>query len=302
MNNKKITNKNLKVFVINLDDYITNYNNLLPYLNELGLKVKRFKGINALKNEHLDLKYRKYISSFSIHCTPKSVIGCALSHILCCKYIYNKYIKRNSKDCINNYYLILEDDAYPILKRKKFFKYLNNNINEINIIDKDWEIIQLHSECLLYEKRITYSTHYFHFSAAAYLISEAGIKKILNIKIKNHIDFIHHTFIYFNKYKLKKNLFLTDEESSLNRLNKFNTFNYYSLKFKNYIFELFNKYNNIILKNGEKTYIQLLQYKLIKFPFFKREYTANEIIDYILGLYILKKLIKYYKITFKILY
>ena len=42
---------NLKTLVINLDDYINNYNKQLPYLENLGLNVERFKAINAIKNE-----------------------------------------------------------------------------------------------------------------------------------------------------------------------------------------------------------------------------------------------------------
>lgn len=54
---------NLKTYVINLDDYINNYNKQLPYLLDLGLIVERFSGINALKNEHLKTEYQQYISS-----------------------------------------------------------------------------------------------------------------------------------------------------------------------------------------------------------------------------------------------
>ena len=43
---------NLKTFVINLDDYKENYLKQLPYLENIGLKVERFNGINALKDEH----------------------------------------------------------------------------------------------------------------------------------------------------------------------------------------------------------------------------------------------------------
>ena len=94
MSNSNYTNpikedySNLKTFVINLDDYKENYLKQLPYLESIGLKVERFSGINALKDEHLKPEYKQYISNFAFNFTPKSVIGCALSHILCCKYIY----------------------------------------------------------------------------------------------------------------------------------------------------------------------------------------------------------------------
>ena len=46
---------NLKTFVINLDDYKANYTKQLPFLENIGLKVDRFSGNNALKDEHLSL-------------------------------------------------------------------------------------------------------------------------------------------------------------------------------------------------------------------------------------------------------
>ena len=88
---------NLKNFVINLDDYKENYIKQLPYLESIGLKVERFSGINALKDQHLKteyiqyIQYIQYISNFALNFTPKSVIGCALSHILCCKYIFDMF-------------------------------------------------------------------------------------------------------------------------------------------------------------------------------------------------------------------
>ena len=83
---------NLKTFVINLDEYKANYNKQLPYLESLGLKVERFKGINAIKDEHLNPEYSPYISTYALNFTPKSIIGCSLSHILCCKYIYENFV------------------------------------------------------------------------------------------------------------------------------------------------------------------------------------------------------------------
>ena len=74
---------NLRTFVINLDDYQENYEKQLPYLQSLGLKIERFKGINATKDEHLNPEYKQYISKFANNFTPKSIIGCALSHVLC---------------------------------------------------------------------------------------------------------------------------------------------------------------------------------------------------------------------------
>ena len=113
---------NLKTFVINLDDYKENYTKQLPFLEEIGLKVERFSGINGLKDQHLLAEYTQFISIFAKNFTPKSVIGCALSHILCCKHIYNNCLKDNP------YFLIVEDDAFPLYNKNDFYEKLNKTI------------------------------------------------------------------------------------------------------------------------------------------------------------------------------
>lgn len=289
---------NLKTFVINLDDYKENYVKQLPYLESIGLKVERFSGINALKDEHLKPEYKQYISNFAFNFTPKSVIGCALSHILCCKHIYNNYI--NTEDNNNKithgaispqFFLIMEDDAFPKYNKTEFFERLNKTIYEISLLDPNWEIIQLHSDAFCPTNE-TYNTHPACGSTAAYLISKFAIKKILNFKLIGHLDFVEHNFITYKKYRAKQNLFYTNEKESLNRsINKTKNFKYYSLYFKSYVLELFNKYTNLLNLRGEKKYKNFLEFKILKFPYFKKEYTTNEFIDYLLGLLLIKKLI-----------
>lgn len=291
---------NLKTFVINLDNYKENYIKQLPYLESIGLKVKRFSGINALKDEHLNPIYKQYISNFAFNFTPKSVIGCALSHILCCKYIYENYIniEDNNIACgaiSPQYFLIMEDDAFPKYNKTEFYERLNKTIYEIQILDPNWEIIQLHSDCL-YSTNDSYNTHFFTGSTAAYLISESGLKKNLKSKILSHMDFVEHNFIRYKKYRAKENLFYTNEKDSLNRnINNSKNLSYYSLYFKSYILELINKYTHLFKLRGEKSYANFLEFKILKLPYFKKEYTANETIDYLLGLILTKKMIKYIK-------
>ena len=284
---------NLKTYVINLYDYLENYKKQLPYLENIGLKVERFAGINALKNEHLNSKYKKYISNFAFNFTPKSVIGCALSHILCCKYIYDNHIT-----CCKNYlefFLIMEDDAFPKYNKLEFYKRINKTIEDIESLDPNWDIIQLHSD-FIYETKETYSVHLLSGSTAAYLISINGIKKNINDKIYSHIDIIQHNFIKYKKYRSKENLFYTNENESLNRsINKTKNLNYYSLYIKSYLLELFNKYTNLLHLRGEKKYKNFLEFKILKFLYFKKEYTINELIDYLFGLFITKKIINYIK-------
>ena len=277
---------NLKTFVINLDDYKENYNKQLPYLENLGLKVERFSGINALKDEHLKSEYKQYISKFALNFTPKSIVGGSVSHILCSKYIYDNIIDKF------DYFLIMEDDAFPKYNKLEFYEKLNKTINEIIILDKNWDIIHLHSDavCPTYS---TYSCHFLCGSVAAYLISKKGLNKIIKKKVYYHIDFVTFNLIDFNKYRPKENLFYTNEKDSLNRsINKTKNLSYYSLLIKSKLIELFNKHTNLLKLRGEKTYANFLEFKLLKLPYFKKEYTANELIDYFLGFIILKQLVK----------
>ena len=292
---------NLKTFVINLDDYKENYIKQLAYLENLGLKVKRFVGTNALKDEHLKPEYREYISKFALNFTPKSVIGCALSHILCCKHIYENYINLEDNNNIARgaispqYFLIMEDDAFPKYNKSEFYQELNKTISDIQILDPNWEIIQLHSDAF-YPTTNTYSTHFACGSTAAYLISESGLKKNLKSKILSHMDFIEHNFIKFRKYRAKENLFYTNEKDSLNRnINKTKNISYYSLYLKSYLLEVINKYTNLLELRGDKSFSNFLEFKILKLPYFKKEYTANELIDYLIGFFLMKKSIKYLK-------
>ena len=282
---------NLKTLVINLDDYKDNYLKQLPYLESIGLKVKRFKGINALKDEHLKHEYLQYISNFALHFTPKSIIGCALSHILCCKHIYENYIiNESSYGGKTPFFLIMEDDAYPLLEKTKFYEKLNKTIYEIQILDPNWELIQLHSDAIFpnYE---TYNTHPMSGSTAAYLISYLGLKKILKTKIYSHADFIEQNFVKYRKYKAKHNLFYTNEKTSLNRnINNTKNFKYYSLYLKSYVLELFNNYTNLLKLRGEKSYANFLEFKLLKLPFINNDYNSSEIIDILFFIFLIKKL------------
>ena len=287
---------NLKTFVINLDDYKKNYTKQLPYLQSLGLKIERFSGINAIKNEHLKPEYKKNISKFANNFTPKSVIGCGLSHILCCKHIYDKFINIHlSTKKSDNFFLIMEDDAFPKYNKSEFYEKLNKTINDIQILDSNWEIIQLHSDAF-YPTTNTYNTHFFTGSTAAYLISESGLKKNLKSKLLSHMDFVEHNFIRFRKYRTKENLFYTNEKNSLNRnINKTKNFFYYSLYFKSNVLEFIDNYTNILTLRGEKSYSNFLEFKMIKLPYFKKEYTANELIDYLIGFFFMRKTMKLLK-------
>jgi hypothetical protein len=46
---------------------------------------------------------------------------------------------------------------------------------------------------------------------------------------------------------------------------------------------------------GEKKYENFLEFKILKLPYLKKEHTANEFIDYLLGLFLTRKIINYIK-------
>ena len=282
---------NLKTFVINLDDYISNYNKQLPHLLNIGLKVDRFSGVNALKNEHLKPEYKQYISNYAKNFAPKSVIGCALSHILCCAHINSNYSKKTN-DALQ-FFLIMEDDAFPLYNKEEFYERLNKSIYEIQLLDSNWDVIQLHSDGL-FPTKDTYNTHIVCGSAAAYLISINGIHKTLNDKIYGFIEFNQHSFIKSNKYRTKENLFYTNEKTSLSRIqvkSKLN-YKYYSLLLKSRFCELLNKYTHIIPLQGDKSYQNILEFKILREPLFDKEFTINDLLDYLLTFIILKKMFK----------
>ena len=187
----------------------------------------------------------------------------------------------------------MEDDAFPLYAKDEFYEYLNKSMYEIQVLDSNWDIIQLHSDAFLPTKD-TYNTHIACGSTAAYLISTNAINKTLTSKIYGHLDFIQHNFIKYNKYRTKENLFYTNEKDSLNRLQVTSKLNYkyYSLLLKSKFCELLNYYTHIIPLRGEKKYQHFLEFKLLKEPFFNKEFNANDLLDYLLTFIVLRKILQ----------
>lgn len=251
-------NKLLKTFVINLDDYEYNYIKQKPYLENIGLDVQRFKGINALKDEHL--KYTSYIYFIALEFSPKSTIGCSLSHILLYNYIYNNYYNNDDE-----YYLILEDDAYPLDiydSKDIFYNTVAETVKEITQIDSNWEIINLYTAGLLHNTNLI---NMANASTAAYLISKRGLQTLINMKVSWHHDIVLN--IIAKKYKAKNNLFNTNEEHSTNRIET----NTYLSRVKETLL-------SYIINIDGFSYKQVLSYKCLRIK--NKEYTANDLIDF----------------------
>ena len=166
----------------------------------------------------------------------------------------------------------MEDDVFPLEKYNNdselFYNVLSNEINNINIIDPNWDIIQLHSDGLI-DTRSTYNTHFFTGSTAAYLISINGLNKLSKEKVTYHIDFITQNCIKYRKYRSRENLFYTNEKSSVNREVKINK----SLTIKSNILKKF-----IFTRRKYKDY---LNFKTLRIPLFNKEFMANNLIDII---------------------
>lgn len=273
----------IRTSVVNLDKYIDNYNEQLPYLQAVGLTPERFSAVNAIDDEHKN--YSEKLTFFSRHFTPKSTIGCSMSHILLCEKIYREEILSGSNEI--QYFLMMEDDCYPVEEYNtlsKFVDILRETIKNVEIIDPNWDLIQLHSDAL-FPTYGTYHTHFFCGSTAAYLLSRRGLHKMVNERVTNHLDFVTQNFIKYNKYRARRNIFYTDETCSLQR----KTNNLISLKLKKAIIE------KLIPLRGEKDWGHFLQFKIIKIPGTNHDLTGNEILDYFIGLFLLKKVVKMIK-------
>jgi GR25 family glycosyltransferase involved in LPS biosynthesis len=261
----------MKTYVINLEKSIDKFNKQKPKLETMGLEIERFNAINAIEDEHLN--YKDNITKIALFFTPKSVIGCALSHILLAKHIL---LNDNDKP----YVLIMEDDALPIeLDKQTLLNNINDTVKTINILDPAWDIIQLHSDAC-YPCPNSYTTHPLCGSTAAYLISNRGAEKMRDLKVMSHIDMHTSASIKFKKYRTKNNLFWTDENMSLNRIDTNNIL----LKLKSIIL------TKLIPLRGEKIWEHFLNFKVLRIPGINKEFTGNQLINYFIALLIFRKL------------
>ena len=275
----------IRTSVVNLDKYRENYERQLPHLLAVGLNPERFSAINAIQDQHLE--YGDKMSLFARYFTPKCTIGCSLSHILLCEKLFQESNLKKDNNNNNNkieYFLIMEDDCFPHTEYNTvdtFRQVINETIQDITIIDPDWDLIQLHSDAL-FPTHSTYHTHFFCGSTAAYLLSKRGLEKMSRERGTNHLDFVTQNFIKYNKYRARRNIFYTDETSSLQR----KTNGLQTLRLKKAVIE------RLIPLRGEKDWGHFLQFKMIKIPGTEYELTSNEILDYLFAFYIVKKMIR----------
>ena len=189
----------IDAYVINLDRQIENYQKVENAMNELGgFNVQRVSAIDGKRGDHLP-----YLDSettwFCKNTCPDSVIAIALSH---------KKVAQLIQDSGVDYALVLEDDTFPI--KDNFHEKLQRTLAKV---PNDWDIINLYCQGGCPTNSI--NTMYTTGSTAAILVSSRGAKKIIDLKINNHIDV--QTNFSLNKYKSFDNLFEVDETDSTNR-------------------------------------------------------------------------------------
>ena len=189
----------IDTYVINLDRQIKNYSMVENAMNELGgFEVQRVSAIDGNMGEHLPLVDSETTWLCKETC-PDSVIAIALSH---------KKVAQMILDSGVDYALVLEDDAIPI--KDGFHEKLQRTFAEV---PDDWDIINLYCQGACPKNSIKMSLG--GGSASAILVSRSGAQKIIDMKIKTHIDF--QTNFGIRKYKSRYNLFETDESDSTNR-------------------------------------------------------------------------------------
>ena len=169
-----------------IDTYIISLNESKKLINDLFLKGFNpilFNGIKYNEEEEYITNINNYWKMFG----PKSAIGCGLSHL----YVWKKFLKSKKEMCI-----VFEDD---IVYNKDIYNEINNVIKSV---PTDFDILYLGSisgsilNTILYsvsnkKKNVNknISVPELALGTHAYIISKKGAKKIINLKIFQHIDF-----------------------------------------------------------------------------------------------------------------
>lgn len=242
-------------YVINLDDAKSKLTNITKNLYNCDIdfiRIPAINGNNIIKNKDEYNKYKNNISNCCYKICTASMIGCGLSHYIAAK----KFLETDLDYC-----LILEDDAIPIYKNTK------NIITElVNNYKNDYDIILLYCDgpgCNYKSKSIKPTGLYW--SAVSYILSRSGAKKILDHKIKWHIDVQRYTMSNLNIYNHPIKLFTTSVEDSTTSTNRYN------------ILKKLDKYNFISsYKNLPTSYY--LQNQLLRIPYININILSIEIL------------------------
>lgn len=206
-----------EIYVINLEKDKERMDNITKLLTDIP-----FTRIDAIYGNDLSLSVEcctdYNISLFAKYFTPKSAIGCCLSHIKAAKH----FVSHHKKE----YVLVLEDDA--IFERDDLHEV--NHI--INIAPRDWYIIKL-SNSLEFLNTITDNIFIklSSFYTAAYLLNRSSAEKLSEMYCHYHID-VQLWFENLHTYNYMRNIFKQQYANSNNTViyqvsSKNNVLHYY---------------------------------------------------------------------------
>lgn len=173
-------------------------------LKKITSKIILSKGV--ILNKEQEDKYYMY---------AKSSIAITFAHLKVWKYIIKKEKSKNDNhNIINDYSIILEDDAILSIKPKEYFKQIKNICK-----NETFDIYKLHSD---FNNGFT--------SMAAYIINHKSINKLLenHTILIGHLDFdlyVLYLLSKINQVTHSTNMFQTDETESTNRLDKYSSLN-----------------------------------------------------------------------------
>ncbi len=243
-------------YVINLKKDIKKWTKIQKNLKNVNITPIRF---DAIDGNNIPEKYKIYLSMFCQGLCPNSVKGCSLSHLLVSK----QFLDTDKK---NNYCLILEDDAIPIVNN------LKEEINKLVTLYDNWDIIRLYGMGYCPNIQNGPLQKVCSGSNVAYLLSKNGARKLQNLKINWYYDI------------------------QLNLINTINLYIHKPFLFRTYYSESSNTTDNInwgILdqkKLGNVPISYWLKVKLLKIPYI--EYNINVIMLFII-LFLMQYIIFY---------
>ena len=177
-------------YVINLQKDTEKWKRIQNNFKNTGIKLIRCNAIHGanLTDDDKIFKQNHITKKCNLMCTD-GMIGCGLSHIKLANYIIN--------NDTNDYSLILEDDVNPIVSNFK-----NEVMKAINNAPKNADVIKIyyHGAC-----KNPNDLFLMCGSAAGYIITKKGAKKLSNFKLDFHIDVqMQQTsnFIVYNNPKI----------------------------------------------------------------------------------------------------
>ena len=295
------------IYLINMDKDKKRLKAITKECDNLNIKFERFPGVNVnnLSKNILDKYIPKEIQKYRTN----GMIGCGLSHL----FVWKDAINKNYKNIV-----VFEDD---ISFTDDFNEYFLNVIKEV---PEDYDILYLGYKDTICDPPEDCSYNYvykpyFPLNLHAYIVSNKGLKKLVNLinKIDEHIDWliagnIDKLNIYASKKKIVNQIYKDSNNSNLQKFPKIvnsyldNIYDCHNVpQSYEYNFQLYKYKDNIITR---MTYIifylgilanihhNILFLCLLYFVY---DYDRFHLIIFLLG-YILGSILKYIMIYFKI--